>query len=116
MDRHLRPGSGRHSGWVYPRGRLFHHYKIDKSGLVTSANLLIATSQNNLAMNQAVEQAARRFVTPRLLEEGMLKRVEASIRCFDPCLSRSTHAVGQMPAIIESRGRSGERLSRIERG
>ena len=99
-----------------PRGTLFHHYKIDKSGLVTKANLLIATAQNNLAMNQAVEQAARRFVTPRLLEEGMLNRVEAAIRCFDPCLSCSTHAIGQMPMIIELRGRSGELIHRLERG
>jgi NAD-reducing hydrogenase large subunit len=98
-----------------PRGTLFHHYEVDDTGLMRHANLLIATSQNNLAMNKAVEQAARRFVNPLRLEEGMLNRVEATIRCFDPCLSCSTHAVGQMPMVIEIRSLNGDVINRIER-
>ena len=98
-----------------PRGTLFHHYFVDADGVVRKANLLIATSQNNLAMNEAVEQAARHFVLPKQLREGMLNRVEAAIRCYDPCLSCSTHAVGQMPLVIEVRSRSGELLDRVER-
>ena len=89
---------------------------MDDNGLVRSANLLIATAQNNLAMNLAVEQAARRFVNARSLQEGMLNRLEATIRCFDPCLSCSTHAIGQMPLIVELRGASRELLQRVERG
>jgi len=76
-----------------PRGTLFHHYWIDADGLMRKANLLIATSQNNLAMNRAVEQTAKHFVLPRQLREGMLNRVEAAIRCYDPCLSCSTHNI-----------------------
>ena len=98
-----------------PRGTLFHDYEADENGLIRKANLLIATAQNNLAMNQAVEQTARRFVSARTLQEGMLNRVEAAIRCFDPCLSCSTHALGQMPLIVELRGPSGELLRRVER-
>ena len=98
-----------------PRGTLFHHYNVDSSGLVRSANLLIATAQNNLAMNQAVEQTARHFVSPRSIREGMLNRVEAAIRCYDPCLSCSTHAVGQMPLVVEIRNRGGEVLKRLTR-
>jgi len=98
-----------------PRGTLFHHYQVDANGLVKTCNLLIATAQNNLAMNMAVEQAARRFVSPRSLSEGMLNRVEAAIRCFDPCLSCSTHAIGQMALTIELRNRRGELLDRIAR-
>jgi NAD-reducing hydrogenase large subunit len=98
-----------------PRGTLFHHYTIDRSGIMQKANLLIATAQNNQAMNMAVEQAARRFVQPRQLNEGMLNRVEAAIRCFDPCLSCSTHAIGQMPLVIELRGPSGALLDRVQR-
>jgi NAD-reducing hydrogenase large subunit len=30
----------------------------------------------------------------------MLNRVEAVIRAFDPCLSCSTHALGEMPLRI----------------
>jgi len=98
-----------------PRGTLFHHYTVDHDGTMRKANLVIATGQNNQAMNMAVEQAARRFVRPGQLSEGMLNRVEAAIRCFDPCLSCSTHAIGQMPLIVELRDRSGRVLERIER-
>jgi NAD-reducing hydrogenase large subunit len=98
-----------------PRGTLFHHYEVDASGLVRKANLLIATAQNNLAMNEAVEQTARHYVSTRTLQEGMLNRVEAAIRCFDPCLSCSTHAIGQMPLIVELRGPHGELLDRCAR-
>ena len=98
-----------------PRGTLFHHYNVDSSGLVRRANLLIATAQNNLAMNQAVEQTARHFVSPRAIREGMLNRVEAAIRCYDPCLSCSTHAVGQMPLVVEIRRKNGGLLQTISR-
>jgi len=98
-----------------PRGTLFHHYEVDEDGLVKSVNLVIATSQNNLAMNRAVEETARHFVSPGRLSEGMLNRVEAVIRCYDPCLSCSTHAIGQMPLIVELRGPGGELVDRLQR-
>lgn len=63
----------------------------------------------------AVEQAARRFVQPRQLSEGMLNRVEAAIRCFDPCLSCSTHAIGAMPLVVELREADGNLLHRVAR-
>lgn len=91
-----------------PRGTLIHHYKIDKNGLMTWANMIIATGHNNLAMNRGVRQVAERFVDGRKLQEGMLNRVEAVIRCFDPCLSCSTHALGQMPLRVELKGPDGE--------
>lgn len=84
-----------------PRGTLFHHYKIDENGLIVWVNLIIATGQNNLAMNRGVLQAAREYVHGERIEEGALNRVEAVIRTFDPCLSCSTHAVGQMPLDIQ---------------
>jgi NAD-reducing hydrogenase large subunit len=84
-----------------PRGTLFHHYQVDENGLIQKANLLIATGQNNLAMNQTVTDIARRFITGPQIPEGILNRVEAGIRAFDPCLSCSTHAIGQMPLHIQ---------------
>jgi len=98
-----------------PRGTLFHHYKIDENGLVRWANLIIATGQNNLAMNRSVLQVAKHFVRGDQLIPGMLNRVEAVIRCYDPCLSCSTHAVGEMPLIIQlldAEGRVKSELSR----
>ncbi len=79
-----------------PRGILMHHYKVDDQGLVRWSNLIIATGHNSLAMNKGITQAAKHFVKSDRLQEGMLNRVEAVIRAFDPCLSCSTHAVGQM--------------------
>ena len=79
-----------------PRGTLMHHYKVDDDGLVEWANLVIATGHNNAAMNRAVLQVARKHVKADRLEEPMLNRVEAVIRCYDPCLSCSTHALGKM--------------------
>lgn len=84
-----------------PRGTLIHHYKINDDGQITWANLIIATGHNNLAMNRGVKQVAQHFVDGNKLQEGMLNRVEAVIRCFDPCLSCATHAVGQMPLHVQ---------------
>ncbi len=83
-----------------PRGTLIHHYRIDAHGLVTAVNLIIATGHNALAMNRGVLQVARHFVDGHRLREGMLNRVEAVIRAFDPCLACSTHALGQMPIAV----------------
>jgi len=76
-----------------PRGTLIHHYKTDEHGLMTWVNLIIATGHNNLAMNRSVQQVAKHYVNGRKLSEGMLNRVEAVIRAYDPCLSCSTHAL-----------------------
>jgi len=99
-----------------PRGTLLHHYKIDEEGLVTWANLIIATGHNNLAMNRGIMQAARHYVDGNQLNQGMLNRVEAVIRTFDPCLSCSTHALGQMPLLIALVAADGTVLDELRRG
>ncbi len=83
-----------------PRGTLFHDYTVDPNGILQSVNLLIATGQNNLAMNKTIQQIAKHYVKGDKLEEGMLNRVEHGIRLYDPCLSCSTHAYGQMPLDV----------------
>jgi NAD-reducing hydrogenase large subunit len=98
-----------------PRGTLFHEYEVARGGLLTRVNLLIATGQNNLAMNKAVAQIARHFVSGRKIEEPLLNRVEAGIRAFDPCLSCSTHAAGKMPLVVDLVGPGGELLDRVGR-
>ncbi len=84
-----------------PRGTLFHHYKVNEDGLIEKVNLIIATGQNNLAMNKTIKQIAQHYIHTNEIPEGMLNRVEAGIRNFDPCLSCSTHAVGQMPLHVQ---------------
>jgi NAD-reducing hydrogenase large subunit len=99
-----------------PRGTLMHHYKINRNGRIEWANLVIATGHNNLAMNRGVTQVAKHFVRSEKLQEGMLNRVEAVIRCYDPCLSCSTHAVGNMPMQIELLDPDNNRLDLLVRG
>jgi NAD-reducing hydrogenase large subunit len=98
-----------------PRGTLMHHYQIDDNGLITRANLVIATGHNNFAMDRNVLAVARHFVKGAHLTEGMLNRVEAVIRAFDPCLSCSTHAVGQMPLQIQLLAPDGAIVEEVRR-
>jgi len=98
-----------------PRGTLLHHYKIDDDGLIEWVNLIIATGHNNLAMNQSIRQVAEAYVDGNKLEEGMLNRVEAVIRCYDPCLSCASHAFGQMPLKIQLKDVSGRVIDELRR-
>jgi NAD-reducing hydrogenase large subunit len=96
-----------------PRGTLFHHYWVDKSGKILKVNLIVATGHNNAAMNQAAKEVAKGYIKGGKITEGILNRVEVAIRCYDPCLSCSTHALGQMPleiSIYDSDGNIYQRL------
>lgn len=99
-----------------PRGTLFHDYTVDRNGLLQKVNLIVATGQNNLAMNQTVAQIARHYVKGKEIPEPLLNRVEHGIRCYDPCLSCSTHAVGQMPMQVRLIGPDGAVLNEVLRG
>jgi len=99
-----------------PRGTLFHDYTVDRDGLLRKVNLIVATGQNNLAMNQTVAQIARHYVHGEDIPEPMLNRIEHGIRCYDPCLSCSTHAVGQMPLQVRLVGPDGTVLKEVFRG
>jgi NAD-reducing hydrogenase large subunit len=99
-----------------PRGTLMHHYTIDENGLIESANLVIATGHNNLAMNRGILQVAQYFVKGNAVTEGALNRVEAVIRAYDPCLSCSTHDLGNMPLHIELRAPDGALVDEVRRG
>jgi len=99
-----------------PRGTLFHDYTVNRDGLLKKVNLIVATGQNNLAMNQTVAQIARHYVRGNNIPEPMLNRIEHGIRCYDPCLSCSTHAVGQMPLLVRLIGPDGAVLNELVRG
>jgi NAD-reducing hydrogenase large subunit len=99
-----------------PRGTLFHHYKIDEQGLMRWSNLIIATGHNAVAMNKSILQVGKHFVHGDRLNPGMLNRVEAVIRAYDPCLSCSTHAAGHMALNVELVNADGEVVDRVCRG
>ena len=99
-----------------PRGTLLHHYRVDANGLIERVNLIIATGQNNSAMNRTITQIAQHYLSGSTLSEGLLNRVEAGIRCFDPCLSCSTHAAGQMPLQVQLFNADGALIEELQRG
>jgi NAD-reducing hydrogenase large subunit len=84
-----------------PRGTLIHDYSADENGRLLKVNLIVSTGHNNWAMSNAVDSVAKTYVKGPDVHEGMLNRVEAAIRAYDPCLSCSTHAVGQMPIQLD---------------
>ena len=98
-----------------PRGTLFHHYEIDDDGLVTRANLIVSTTNNNSAMNQSIRRVALDQLDGRQLTEPLLNNIEVAIRAYDPCLSCATHALGKMPLEVELVDESGEVLDRLFR-
>ena len=97
-----------------PRGTLIHHYLSDQNGQLQQVNLIVATGHNNWAMSKAVDSVAKTYITGTEIQEGLLNRVEAAIRAYDPCLSCSTHAIGQMPISIEVISGQGELVKRLE--
>lgn len=98
-----------------PRGTLIHDYQADEDGKLLKVNLIVATGHNNWAMSKAVDSVAKTYVKGPKVQEGMLNRVEAAIRAYDPCLSCSTHAIGQMPIQLEIRDPEGSLIRSITR-
>lgn len=96
-----------------PRGTLIHHYRVDENDVVTMANLIVSTTHNNQAMNEAVRQVAKRYLDGQALTEGLLNHIEVAIRAFDPCLSCATHALGRMPLAVELVDATGELVDRL---
>jgi NAD-reducing hydrogenase large subunit len=84
-----------------PRGTLFHHYRINDRDQITMANLIVSTTHNNEPMNRAVNSVAKKYMQgQKHITEGMMNAVEVAIRCYDPCLSCATHALGKMPLEV----------------
>jgi NAD-reducing hydrogenase large subunit len=99
-----------------PRGTLIHHYVAREDGRITKVNLVVATAHNKLAMNESVARVAQSLVSGGTIDEGQLNFVEMAIRCYDPCLSCSTHAFGKMPLEIELRDAAGSTRATFRRG
>jgi NAD-reducing hydrogenase large subunit len=98
-----------------PRGTLIHHYRVDENDLVVRANLIVSTTHNNQAMNEAIRVVARQYLDGKELTEGLLNHIEVAIRCFDPCLSCATHALGQMPLEVTLADADGQVIDRLTR-
>ena len=98
-----------------PRGTLFHHYEIDDDDIVTKANLIVSTTNNNQAMNESIRQVASSYLDGNRLTEPLLNQIEVAIRAYDPCLSCATHAMGKMPLEITLVNEKDEIIDRMEK-
>ncbi len=96
-----------------PRGTLIHDYTVGDDDLVTACNLIVSTTHNNQAMNEAVRSVARQYLDGKELTEGLLNRIEVAIRAYDPCLSCATHALGQMPLDVVLLGPAGALVDHV---
>jgi len=84
-----------------PRGTLIHHYQTDEKGLITKANLIVATQNNAARIAMSVDKAARNVIKNGKVDEGVLNLIEIAFRAYDPCHGCATHALpGQMPLIV----------------
>ncbi|HUN63894.1 MAG TPA: nickel-dependent hydrogenase large subunit, partial [Candidatus Sulfotelmatobacter sp.] len=118
LDTHIRATGGVNAlegvGMIEaPRGVLIHHYKVNENGGIVWANLIVATGHNNLAIGRSIQQVSEHFIDGTKLQEGMVNRVAAVVRAYDPCLSCSTHAIGQPALDISLLGPSGQLLDHL---
>jgi NAD-reducing hydrogenase large subunit len=88
---------------------------VDDNDQIIRCNLIVSTTHNNQAMNEAVRQVARQFIDGRKLTEGLLNHIEVAIRAFDPCLSCATHALGKMPLEVELIDAEGKQIDTLAR-
>ncbi len=97
-------GKRRHTGIGVveaPRGTLFHYYEVNNDDQIVRANLIVSTTSNNEPINRAVAGVAESDLSGKEITEGLLNHIEVAIRAYDPCLSCATHAMGQMPLVVE---------------
>ncbi len=99
-----------------PRGTLFHHYETDEHGLITKANLIVATQNNAARIAMSVEKAAKGLIQRGKVTEGLLNKVEMAFRAYDPCLGCATHSLpGQMPLLVSIRDAAGQVVQELRR-
>src|SRR3990170_1886544 len=100
-----------------PRGVLIHHYQSDERGILTSANLIVATQNNAARIAMSVDKAARALIHNGQVDDDLLNMVEMAFRAYDPCHACATHALpGQMPLLVRLRNSRGRVLRELMRG
>ena len=99
-----------------PRGTLIHHYKTDERGIITEANLIVATVHNAAAITMSIEKAAKAFIKGGKVEEGLLNMAEMAFRPYDPCHACGTHSLpGDMPLIVNIYDKDRELVRQLKR-
>jgi F420-non-reducing hydrogenase large subunit len=99
------------------RGTLTHHYWTDDKGIVTKANIIVGTTNNNAAINMSIKKAAKGLIKKgEEVTDGILNMIEMAFRAYDPCFSCATHSLpGEMPLIVDIHDADGTLLQRVTR-
>lgn len=99
-----------------PRGVLIHHYRSDEKGILTAANLLVATQHNSARIAMSVDKAARAAIRGGVVDDGILNNIEMAFRAYDPCHACATHSMpGSMPLKVQIYDLRGKLLKEIAR-
>jgi F420-non-reducing hydrogenase large subunit len=100
-----------------PRGTLTHHYESDERGILTKVNLIVGTTNNHAPISMSIAQAAEKLITKgKVVEEGLLNKIEMAFRLYDPCLSCATHSLpGSMALKVDIRDSHGELVKSFHR-
>ena len=100
-----------------PRGTLFHHYETDEAGVITRANLIVATQNNAARIALSVDKAARALIdVTKADDQGLLNMVEMAFRAYDPCHGCGTHSLpGSMPLKVSIRDAGGNLIREVRR-
>jgi F420-non-reducing hydrogenase large subunit len=100
-----------------PRGTLIHDYYADADGILRKVNLIVGTTNNHAAISMSIRKAAEKLIhAGRIVEEGLLNRIEMAFRLYDPCLSCATHSLpGAMPLVVNISNHTGERIRSFRR-
>jgi F420-non-reducing hydrogenase large subunit len=97
-----------------PRGTLIHHYKTDKNGIITEANLIVATVNNAAAICMSVEKAAKGLIREGKVSDGFLNMIEMAFRAYDPCFACATHTLsGRRSLFVNIRNAQGDIVETI---
>jgi F420-non-reducing hydrogenase large subunit len=100
-----------------PRGTLIHHYESDERGVLTRVNMIVGTTNNHAPISMSIKKAAQQLIVKgKVIEEGLLNRIEMAFRLYDPCLSCATHALpGRMPMTVTIRDANGNTIRSFRR-
>jgi len=99
------------------RGTLTHHYWTDEKGIVTKANIIVGTTNNNAPICMSLKKAAQGLIKKGVkVDDGILNMVEMAFRAYDPCFSCATHSLpGTMPMVVNIRDVDGNILQSVKR-
>jgi len=99
-----------------PRGLLIHHYAADADGILTAANLVVASQHNAAPIQISVRKAARGLIRGGTVDDGLLNLLEMAFRAYDPCNACASHSLpGELPLLVTIRDHRGEVVQVVRR-